>query len=45
MDARTPAPTDAVAMFATYAQDPEVTRLPNWQPHTRVGAVQAYISH
>lgn len=33
---RVPALTDAVALFDTYTQDPEVTRYVMWRPHTNI---------
>lgn len=36
---------DAVAIFTTYAQDPEVTRFLVWAPHLAVTETEAYIAH
>lgn len=38
-------PDDAQAIFATYAQDPEVTRFLVWHPHRSVEETQAYVAH
>ncbi|MGI4797085.1 MAG: GNAT family N-acetyltransferase [Janthinobacterium lividum] len=36
---------DAVTIFQTYAQDPEVTRFLTWSPHQAVTETAAYIAH
>jgi RimJ/RimL family protein N-acetyltransferase len=35
---------DALAIFATYAQDPEVARYLTWRPHRRLAESEAYVS-
>ena len=37
-------PEDAIAIFHTYAQDPEVTRFLAWAPHKAVAETDAYIA-
>ena len=41
---RRPVPTDAEAMFARWAQDPEVTRYLVWRPHTSLDDSRAHIA-
>jgi ribosomal-protein-alanine N-acetyltransferase len=35
---------DALAVFAGYAQDPEVARYLSWRPHRRLAETEAYVS-
>jgi [ribosomal protein S5]-alanine N-acetyltransferase len=35
---------DALAIFAAYAQDPEVVRYLTWRPHRKLADTEAYIS-
>ena len=35
---------DALAIFATYAQDPEVSRYLSWRPHRRLAESEAFVS-
>ncbi|MFZ3233766.1 MAG: GNAT family N-acetyltransferase [Stellaceae bacterium] len=35
---------DALAIFATYAQDPEVVRYLAWRPHRRLAESEAYVA-
>ncbi|HJU17315.1 MAG TPA: GNAT family N-acetyltransferase [Stellaceae bacterium] len=38
------APGDAAAIFAGYAQDPEVVRFVTWRPHRTLADTEAYIA-
>lgn len=38
------APSDAVPIFDTYAQDPQVTRFLSWRPHIEMAQTEAYIA-
>jgi [ribosomal protein S5]-alanine N-acetyltransferase len=40
---RRPAAGDAAAIFAAYAQDPEVTRYLTWRPHASVDHTRAFL--
>jgi len=40
---RKPRPSDAPLLFASYAQDPEVTRFLLWRPHAVVSNSEAFI--
>jgi RimJ/RimL family protein N-acetyltransferase len=40
---RPPTPDDADAVFAGWAQDPQVTRFLTWRPHRRVETVRAFL--
>ena len=42
---RKPRPTDAPLLFASYAQDPEVTRFLLWRPHAAVSNSETFIEH
>ena len=42
---RKPRPDDAPRLFASYGQDPEVTRFLLWRPHTSVTDSEAFIQH
>jgi RimJ/RimL family protein N-acetyltransferase len=42
---RPPGPGDAAAIFAGYAQDPEVTRYLTWQPHGSVAETRRFLRH
>ena len=42
---RPPRAADAAAIFAGYAQDPEVTRYLTWTPHTTVDETQCFLQH
>jgi RimJ/RimL family protein N-acetyltransferase len=37
-------PTDAAAIFAEYAQDPEVTRYLTWRPHEGVNETEGFLA-
>ncbi|MBN1287384.1 MAG: GNAT family N-acetyltransferase [Anaerolineae bacterium] len=40
---RIPTVHDAEAVFAGYAQDPEVTRFLTWSPHKHIGTTRAFL--
>lgn len=41
---RLPRESDAVEIFSSYAQDPDVTRFLVWKPHAHVGETRGFIS-
>src|SRR4051794_1136674 len=42
---RKPRPADAPLLFASYVQDPKVTRFLLWRPHAAVSNSKAFIDH